>query len=70
MVAWRSGAGLRPNKYCKRVIKVLTRLKEASLYIDIKIYKFKVKKIKYVSFIIKARKSTCIDPKKIKAIKE
>jgi hypothetical protein len=29
-----------------------------------------VKTTKYLSFIIKAGKGTCIDPKKIKAIKE
>jgi hypothetical protein len=63
-----TNSSLRQHR--EQVNKVLTRLKEAGLYIDIKKCEFKVKTTKYLGFIIEAGKGTRIDPKKIEAIKE
>ena len=49
---------------------MLTRLKEAGLYVDIKKYEFEVKTTKYLGFIIEAGKGIRMDPEKVKAIKE
>jgi hypothetical protein len=58
------------RQHREQVDKVLTRLKEAGLYVDIKKCEFEVKTTKYLGFIVEAGKGTRIDPEKIKAIKE
>ena len=52
------------------VRKVLSKLQDACLYVDIKKCKFEVTTTKYLGFIIKAGKGIRIDPNKVKAIKE
>jgi hypothetical protein len=49
---------------------VLKYLKNAGLQLDINKYKFKVKSIKYLRFIIEASKGVQMDPSKVKAILE
>jgi hypothetical protein len=44
------------------------RLLKASLQLGVNKYKFKIKAIKYLSFIIKVKKGIYIDFKKVKAI--
>jgi hypothetical protein len=44
------------------------KLEKAELHLDINKSKFSVKKIKYLGFIIEARKRVSIDPKKVAAI--
>jgi len=58
------------RQHREQVDKVLTRLKEAGLYVDIKKCEFEVKTTKYLGFIIEAGKGTRMDPEKIKAINE
>ena len=55
--------------YRKKVKKVLLRLQEASLQVDINKCEFETRSVKYLGFIIDARKGIRIDPKKIKAVK-
>ena len=45
-------------------------VRNTKLYVNIKKCEFKVKTTKYLSFIIKARKSIRIDLEKVKAIKD
>ncbi|EFQ87350.1 hypothetical protein PTT_17190 [Pyrenophora teres f. teres 0-1] len=58
------------RQHREQVDKVLTRLKEAGLYVDIKKCEFEVKTTKYLGFIIEARKGIRMDPEKVKAIKD
>jgi len=53
----------------KKVKKVLLRLQEAGLQVDINKCEFETRSVKYLGFIIDARKGIRIDPKKIKAVK-
>ncbi|KAF2684144.1 hypothetical protein K458DRAFT_303653, partial [Lentithecium fluviatile CBS 122367] len=50
--------------------KIIKKLEATSLYLDIKKSKFKVKKTKYLGFIIEVEKEISIDPKKVKVILE
>lgn len=52
------------------VQKVLSKLQDAGLHVDIKKCEFEVTTTKYLSFIIEAGKGIRIDPNKVKAIKE
>jgi len=53
-----------PSKYTKHVRKVLQRLREAGLYINLKKCEFLVIKVKYLKLII-TTKGVYIDPKKV-----
>jgi sporulation protein YlmC with PRC-barrel domain len=52
------------------VRKVLGKLQDAGLHVDIKKCEFEVKSTKYLSFIINAGKGIRIDLDKVKAIKD
>jgi transposase InsO family protein len=52
------------------VRKVLSKLQDAGLYVDIKKCEFEVKATKYLGFIIEAEKGIRMDPDKVKAIKD
>jgi transposase InsO family protein len=52
------------------VRKVLGKLQDAGLHVDIKKCEFEVKTTKYLGFIIEAGKGIRMDPDKVKAIKE
>ena len=52
------------------VRKVLGKLQDAGLYVDIKKCEFEVKSTKYLGFIIDAGKGIQMDPDKVKAIRE
>jgi len=52
------------------VRKVLSKLQEAGLQVDIKKCEFEVKTTKYLGFIIDAGKGIRMDPDKVKAIKD
>ena len=52
------------------VHQVLEQLNKAGLQVNINKCKFKVKSMKYLSFIIKAGKALHMDPAKVKAIVE
>ena len=54
--------------YKEKVQTIILKLREASLYLDIKKSKFGVTKTKYLGFIIKARKGISIDLEKVEAI--
>jgi hypothetical protein len=49
---------------------VLDALGEAGLQLDIKKCEFEVKSTKYLGFIINAGKGLCMDPEKVKAVRE
>ena len=54
----------------RKVSKVLTRLQQAGLLVDINKCEFGIQEVKYLGFIIEARKGICIDPEKVRAIRE
>jgi len=56
--------------YKEKVYIVIKKLRVARLLLDITKSNFSVKKVKYLSFIIKAEKGISIDLEKVKAIKE
>jgi len=56
--------------YKEKVRIVIKKLRAARLPLDITKSDFSVKKVKYLSFIIKAEKGISIDLEKVKAIKE
>jgi hypothetical protein len=56
--------------YKEKVCIVIKKLRAARLLLNITKSNFSVKKVKYLSFIIKVKKSISINLKKVKAIKE
>lgn len=58
------------KQHQEHVRKVLSKLQDAGLYVDIKKCEFEVKTTKYLGFIIEAEKGIRMDPDKIKAIKD
>ena len=54
----------------EKVSKVLQRLKDAGLQLDIDKCEFEVQSTKYLGFIIEAGKGICMDPAKLSAIKD
>ncbi len=54
----------------KKVRKVLQRLQEAGLQIDIDKCDFEVKSVKYLGFIVEAGKGIRVDPEKIRAVEQ
>ncbi|KAH0829387.1 hypothetical protein FOPE_10738 [Fonsecaea pedrosoi] len=56
------------TQHREHVRKVLQRLREAGLRIDIDKCEFEVKSTKYLRFIIEAEKGVRMDPEKVKAI--
>ncbi|AEO70703.1 uncharacterized protein THITE_2057946, partial [Thermothielavioides terrestris NRRL 8126] len=54
--------------YIRKVYKVLQRLRDIGLNLDLKKYIFIVKEVKYLGYIIEARVYIRPNPKKIKAI--
>jgi len=57
------------EEHCIYVRRVLDALHATSLQPDISKCKFEVTSVKYLSFVVTTN-SICIDPKKIKAIKD
>lgn len=53
-----------------KVGKVLQRLMDAGLQLDISKSEFEVKTVKYLGFIIKAENGIRVDPEKVRAVKE
>jgi hypothetical protein len=58
------------RQHREHVCKVLQRLQDAGLQVDINKCEFEVQSTKYLGFIIKARKGLWMDPAKVKAIKD
>ncbi|KAE8557622.1 hypothetical protein EYB25_002329 [Talaromyces marneffei] len=58
------------KEHRQHVRKVLQRLREAGLQVDIDKSEFEVKSTKYLGFIIEAEKGIRMDPAKVKAIQE
>jgi hypothetical protein len=56
--------------YKEKIYIVIKKLEAARLLLDIIKSNFSVKKVKYLSFIIKAEKGISINLEKIKAIKK
>ncbi len=56
------------HQHQNHVQKVLLRLQEAGLQIDIDKCEFEVKSIKYLEFILKVRKGVQMNPQKVKTI--
>ena len=59
----------RLEDYRIKVKKVLERLDKAELFLDIDKYKFKIKKVKYLGYVINYGK-IIIDIKKVDAIRD
>ena len=58
------------KQHQEHVRKVLSKLQEAGLQVDIKKCEFEVKSTKYLGFIIEAGKGISMDPNKVAAIRE
>src|ERR1700712_2552103 len=58
------------HEHREHVKKVLQRMREAGLQLDISKCKFEVQQVKYLGFIIEAGKGIRMDPEKVAAIKE
>jgi len=58
------------SDYRKKVRKVLQRLQEAGLQVDINKYDFEVESVKYLGFIVEAGKGIRVDPEKIRAVEQ
>jgi len=58
------------DRHCHRqhVTKVMTRLREAGLQLDIDKCEFEVQETKYLGFIIDTKQGVRMDPDKVKAI--
>jgi len=56
------------HQHRNHVQKILLRLQEVGLQIDIDKCEFEVKSIKYLEFILKVRKGVQINPQKVKTI--
>jgi transposase InsO family protein len=54
----------------RKVRKVLQRLQEAGLQVDIDKCDFEVKSVKYLGFIVEAGKGIRVDPEKIRAVEQ
>ena len=54
----------------KKVRKVLQRLQEAGLQVDIDKCDFEVESVKYLGFIVEAGKGIRVDPEKIRAVEQ
>ena len=54
--------------HMQKVYKVITRLREAGLCLDIDKCKFAAKEVKYLGFIISAGEGIKVDPEKVAAI--
>ncbi|AEO65304.1 uncharacterized protein THITE_33328, partial [Thermothielavioides terrestris NRRL 8126] len=54
--------------YIRKVYKVLRRLRDIGLNLDLKKYMFIVKEVKYLEYIIEVGVYIRLNPKKIKAI--
>ena len=58
------------NDHWEAVQKILKKLDEAGLYLDIEKCDFLCKEVKYLGFIVQAAKSVSVDPAKVKVIHE
>lgn len=58
------------EEHYEQVKRVLSKLREAGLFLDITKSEFETKSTKYLGFIIEARKGICMDPEKVRAITE
>jgi hypothetical protein len=56
------------DEHQAHIRKVMTRMQEARLQLDINKCEFEVKSTKYLGFIIKAGKGISMDPSKVSAI--
>ncbi|AEO71784.1 uncharacterized protein THITE_49727, partial [Thermothielavioides terrestris NRRL 8126] len=54
--------------YIRKIHKVLQRLRDVGLNLDLKKYIFVVKEVKYLSYIVEAGVYVRPNPKKIRAI--
>ena len=55
--------------HCDKVTRVLARLEEAGLQLDLSKCEFEVKKVKYLGYIIEIGKGLSMDPDKVEAIR-
>ena len=58
------------EEHQEHVRKVLQKLSDAGLYLDVNKCEFEQQETKYLGFIVRAGKGTCMDPGKVQAIKE
>jgi hypothetical protein len=63
-----SGGSLSDHR--KKVRKVMQRLQEAGLQIDIDKCDFETRSVKYLGFIVEAEKGIRVDPEKIRAVEQ
>jgi transposase InsO family protein len=54
----------------EKVCRVLSKCREAGLYLDIRKCEFNVKSVKYLGFIVNTEKGLQMDPEKVKAVHE
>jgi hypothetical protein len=52
-----------------QVVRIIKKLRDAGLQLDINKCEFKQKKIKYLGYIINSKNGICVDPEKVEAIR-
>lgn len=56
------------QEHRKQVLRVVEKLKEAGLQLDIDKCEFEQKRVKYLGYIVDSEKGICVDPEKVEAI--
>jgi hypothetical protein len=57
------------QEYRNQVVRVIKKLRDAGLQLDINKCEFKQKKIKYLGYIIDSKNGICVNSEKVEAIK-
>jgi hypothetical protein len=57
------------QEYKNQVVRIMKKLRDAGLQLDINKCEFKQKKIKYLGYIVDSKNGICVDPEKVEAIR-
>ena len=57
------------DEHRQQVLRVMKKLQEAGLQLDIDKCEFEQKRVKYLGYIVDSEKGICVDPEKVEAIK-
>jgi hypothetical protein len=57
------------QKYKNQMVRIMKKLRDAGLQLDINKCEFEQKKVKYLGYIINSKNSICVDPEKVETIK-
>jgi hypothetical protein len=57
------------QEHKNQMVRVIKKLRDAGLQLDIDKCEFEQKKVKYLGYIINSKNGICVDPEKIEAIR-